>query len=742
MGYLGKSIPRFDAVSKVTGEALYPGDFNFPNQVYLKILFSPISHGIIKKIDLVEAEIIPGVLAILTAKDVPVNEYGLINRDQPVLCGPDPRYPFANRVRFIGDQIAVVVAESDEIASQARDKILLEYEELPLVLDPQEAIKDDSVMVHPEKGTNIFSHFQIRHGDIEIGFNEADVIVEGEYQTPVQEHAYLQPEAGVSYLDENGRITVVVAGQWIHEDQEQIAHALDLPLDQIRVIYPAIGGAFGGREDMSVQIVLALTTYRLSQLGINRPVKTVWSRQESIIGHHKRHAYLIRSKWGAKRDGKLTAVKNEIIADGGAYIYTSNKVLANATLMSSGPYEIPNAWVDSTAVYTNHIPGGAFRGFGGPQAAFAAEMQMNKLAAALQMDPVELRMRNLLKDGSILPVGSTIPGGVSIVKVVEACALRAGWIMTQHGWVYQKRNEGEERLPGLKRGIGFACGYKNVGFSFGAPEKCHATIELYGTDKINKVILRHAGADVGQGAHSAFLQIAADALEVPIEIIELDISDTATSLDSGSASASRMTFMAGNSIIGASREALSKWRDEERPAIATYRYVPPKTTPMDPVTGSSDPNFSYGYVAEAVELEVDLETGKVNILKIICSDDVGKAINPQQVEGQIEGAIVQAAGYSLLENFLQKDGAVLTDQLSTYLIPTILDIPAKIESIIIETPDPNGPYGGRGMAEMPFIPLAPAIGAALHEATGKWFDKFPYTSESVFQGIYRRGTQE
>ena len=273
MGYLGKPIPRFDTVSKVTGEALYPGDFNFPNQVYLKILFSPIVHGIIKNIDLAEAEKIPGVVGIFTAKDVPVNEYGLINRDQPVLCGPDPRYPFADRVRFIGDQIALIVAENEEIASQARDKIKLEYQELPLVLDPLEAIKDDSVKVHPDKGTNVFSHFQIRHGDIDSGFNEADVIVEGEYHTPVQEHAFLQPEAGVSFMDENERITVVVAGQWIHEDQEQIAHALGLPLDRIRVIYPAIGGAFGGREDMSVQIVLALATYRLSQIGIKKTSK-------------------------------------------------------------------------------------------------------------------------------------------------------------------------------------------------------------------------------------------------------------------------------------------------------------------------------------------------------------------------------------------------------------------------------------------------------------------------------------
>ena len=260
------------------------------------------------------------------------------------------------------------------------------------------------------------------------------MIVEGNYQTPAQEHAYLQPEAGIGLIDEEGRVTVYVAGQWVHEDQEQIAHALGLPLEQVRVIYPAIGGAFGGREDMSVQIVLALAAWRLHQRGIDRPIKIIWSREESIVGHHKRHPYHLKTSWAATKEGKILAAEVELVTDGGAYAYTSTKVMGNATLMCTGPYEIPNVKVDSYAVYTNNLPNGAFRGFGGPQGAFEAELQMNKLAEVLGIDPVEIRMRNLLQEGSLLSVGTPLPEGVSISKVVEACALKAGWRKTETGW--------------------------------------------------------------------------------------------------------------------------------------------------------------------------------------------------------------------------------------------------------------------------------------------------------------------
>lgn len=734
MSIVGESIARIDAMSKVKGEAQYPGDITLPEQTYMKILFSERVHAIIRKIDTSAAENLPGVLAVFTAKDVPNNVYGLISPDQPVLCGPGSNREYADRVRCLGDQVALVIAESEKIAAKAIKLINVDYEDLPVITDPEEAKNDTAFLLHPDRGSNIFGHYRIRKGDVEEAFRKADIIIENVYQTPVQEHAYLQPEAGVGYIDEEGRVTVIVGGQWTHEDQEQIAHSLNLPLEKVRVIYPAIGGAFGGREDMSVQIVLGLAAWRLDQRGIKRPVKITWSREESIIGHHKRHPYTIKAKWGATKDGKVVAADVELVTDGGAYIYTSTKVMGNATLMCTGPYDIPNVKVDSYSVYTNNLPNGAFRGFGGPQGAFEAESQMNKLAEKLGLDPVEIRMRNLFREGSVLSVGTPLPPGVNLDKVVEQCAISGKWIKQPYGW----ERPGGLTLPAegpIKRGIGFACGYKNVGFSFGAPEQCTATIEIIGKSNIEKVRLRHAGADVGQGSHTVFAQMAADACGVSLDKIVLEMSDTATSGNSGSVSASRMTFMAGNSIRGAAELALVKWKNEERPAIATFQYKPPKTTPYDPETGKCEPNFSYGYVAEIVDVEVDIETGLINIRNVICADDVGKAINPELVKGQIEGAIVQAAGYGVLENFIQKDGRVLTPTLSTYLIPTVLDVPEAIDSIIMEFPDPRGPWGARGVGEMPYLPFVPALTAAVHAATGVWFDEFPLTPERILEGL-------
>jgi len=741
MSIIGKSVKRIDALGKVTGQTLYPGDVNLPNQVHMKILFANRPHAIIRSIDTRAAEALPGVIAVFTAKDVPVNEYGLIINDQPVLCGPGTSKPYADRVRFIGDQVALVVAEDEQIAARARELITVVYEDLPVVTDPLQAMQPDAPLLHPELDSNVFCHYRIRKGDVEAAFAQSDVILEGEYRTPAQEHAYLQPEAGVGYIDEAGRVTIQVAGQWTHEDQEQIAHALALPKEQVRVVYNAIGGAFGGREDMSIQIVLALAAWRLAERGIPRPVKIIWSREESIIGHHKRHPYVIRTKWGATREGRIIAAQAEVIADGGGYAYTSTKVLGNATLMVTGPYEIPNVKVDSYAVYTNNIPTGAFRGFGGPQGIFAAEMQMNRLAEALAMDAVEIRLRNVFREGSLLSVGTPLPAGVSMAQVVEACAQAGGWQQTSQGW--QRPPPGQatwpaefpQKGPYLKYGVGFACAFKNVGFSFGAPEKSWATVELHGAAEIERAVVRHAGADVGQGAHTVFTQMAAEALGIPLERVELIVSDTAYTDDSGSASASRMTFMAGNSIKRACELALEKWAAEERPAVATYQYRPPKTTPYDPQTGKSEPNFAYGYVAQAVTIEVDTETGHLRLLDVVSADDVGRAVNPQLVQGQIEGAVVQASGYAILENFIQRDGYVQTQYLSTYLIPTVLDIPERVRPVILEYPDPIGPWGARGMAEMPFLPLTPAIMAAMHDATGIWFSEFPLTPERVLHKL-------
>lgn len=732
LDHIGTSLNRIDAYGKVTGETPYPGDIDMPGQLWLKLRFSDRAHARVVAIDTASATALDGVVAIYTAKDIPVNEYGLVTKDQPVLCGPGSSRPDGDIVRCYMDCIAVVVAENETIAAQAAKLIDVTYDDLLPVFDMEDAMKPDAAQLHANSPNNILCHYRIRKGDMTQGWDAADVVVEGEYSTGYQEHAYLQPEAGLGYIDEQGRITVVVAGQWTHEDLWQITHALNLPEDQVRVVYPAIGGAFGGREDMSVQIVLALAVMHLK-----RPVKVIWSREESILYHHKRHPIRMWAKWGATRDGKLVAVESRVVGDAGAYNYTSTKVMANANLMVTGPYVIPNIMVDTFGVYTNNIPCGAFRGFGAPQAALCAEGQMNKLAAVLNIDPVQLRLINSIQEGSILSVGTPLPPGVSMPEVIEQCALESFW--EKSGSILEQTPRKSETHPYRRRGRGFACGFKNVGYSFGFPEHSWAQIELHGTSEIEKVVVKHSGADVGQGAHTVFMQMAADAVGVPFHKVELVASDTAETGSSGSASASRLTFMAGNAIRGAAELAQQKWQDEERPAIADYMYRPPKTTMYDPETGKSEPNFAYGYAAQAVEVEVDLETGHVHIVNVVSANDVGKAINPNLVEGQIEGAVVQAQGYALMENLVSESGQIKNPYLSTYLIPTALDVPTQVKSVILEYADPIGPWGARGMAEMPFLPLAPAIAAAIHDATGVWIDHLPFTPVQVVDALRQEG---
>ncbi len=731
---IGQSPHRLDAEGKVTGTTPYPGDLTMPGMLHMKVLFSERAHARVRSIDTTAAEKLPGVQAVLTAADVPVNEYGLILPDQPVLCGPGSTRPDADIVRTTMDQLALIIADSEEIAAHARDLIRVDYEDLPAVFDPVQAMQPGAPLLHASAPGNVLVHYRIRKGDMDEGWASAEVVVEGEYHTTWQEHAYLQPEAGLAYIDESGRVTVEVAGQWAHEDQKQIAHALGLPPEEVRVIYPAIGGAFGGREDMSIQIILALASWKL-----RKPVKIVWTREESIRYHHKRHPITLKARWGATREGKITAAHVEVIGDAGAYAYTSTKVLGNAHLCCTGPYRIPNAHVDTYAVYTNNIPSGAFRGFGGPQGALAAEGQMNRLAEALGIDPVELRLKNVLRDGDLLTVGTPLPPPVTLKDVIEACATTAGWQQNADGRWQRASVKTRPLNPGRRRGVGFAAAFKNVGFSFGAPEQCEAIIELHGTSEIERVVLRHAGADVGQGAHTAMAQMAAEAVGVPLSCVEVVASDTALTGNSGSASASRMTFMAGNAIRGAAALALKAWQDEERPAVSHYTYHAPRTSMYDAQTGQSTPNFAYGYVAEAVELEVDMETGVIEILNAICGIDVGKAINPQLIQGQIEGGLLQAYGYALMEDFRMKDGHVLTPYLSNYLIPTVLDGPHQVKSVVLENRDGEGPWGVRGMAEMPFLPFAPAVVAALHDATGVWFDSIPLTPERVAMRLREYG---
>ncbi len=732
---IGQSLHKIDAPGKVTGATLYPGDIHSEEMLAAKLLFTGQPHARLTKLDLSQAEKVPGVICILTAADVPVNEHGLVIKDQPVFVGLGSAKANSDVSLWEGDRVALIVAETAKAAEKARDLIQMTWEPLPVLTDPRQAMRDETVL-HPEHGSNILRHYKVRKGEMAQGWAEADVIIESTYRVPMQEHAYLQPEAGVAYIDDEGRVTVEVAGQWVHEDQGLIAHALNLPLDKVRVIYPAIGGAFGGREDMSVQIVMALAAVRLHEMGIKRPVKIVWSREESIIGHHKRHGGEIRTRWGAKKTGELTAVETELILDAGAYNCTTNKVLGNAHVTVTGPYKIPHVQTDSYGVYTSNCPGGAFRGFGAPQGAFVAESQMNKLAAKLGIDPLELRRRNILHEGDHSVLQTPLPKGVSLDKVLTACAEAAGWGTTPPAEAhYTPFHTLPSQAGAVKHGRGFACGFKNIGYSFGFPERCEATIELHGRREIERVVLRHAGADVGQGAHTAFKQMTAEAVGVAFDLVETIYSDTAVTGDSGSASASRLTWMAGNAIRGAAEKALANWHNEERPALGHDRYTPPATEILDEETGKGQPNFTYGYVAEAVDVAIDTETGHIQVTRVVCATDVGRAVNPNLIEGQVEGCVVQAHGYTLTENLQLQNGHIQNPRLSTYLMPGIQDVPLRVETVIVEEPDPLGPWGIRGMAEMPYIPFAPAVTAALYQATGVWFDDLPLMPDKVVSGL-------
>ncbi len=714
---IGSSPPRIDALDKITGTSAYPGDLVRPGMLYLKVVFARRPHARIRHIITDMALQHPGVVAVLTARDVPHNAYGLISEDQPVLCD--------DVVRHAGDRVALVVAETKEAAQAGARLVTVRYQDLPVLSDPRKALEPDAPVVHASQKTNLLASFPLRKGNAGRALQDADVVVSGEFRTTWQEHAFLQPEAGIAYLDEQERVVIETAGQWLHEDRRQIASILQLPEEQVVVRYAAIGGAFGGREDLSVQHLLALATWKL-----RRPTALVWSREDSLIGHHKRHPMIMRCRWGATHEGKLVAVDAHVLADGGAYASTSLEVLKVMALFASGCYEVPHIDVDAQVVYTNNLPAGAMRGFGAPQAQFASELMMERLAHALRIDPVDLRRRNIYREGSIEPTQQPLPAGVSALPVLEQAVTEV------------KARMGKEAPAAahLRRGIGIACGIKNVGYSFGFPEQATATVELEGGAAITRALVRVGAAEVGQGTHTALRQIAAEVLTLPPEQITMFCHDSSSTPNAGSASASRLTLMAGRAVHDAARSALDKWQQEERPAVASVQYCPPATTPLNPATRAGRPNYCYAYTTQAAEVEVNTLTGQVRVLRVISAHDVGKVINWQQLTGQIEGAVVQTLGYALMEEFQIQEGQPLTMHFNTYLLPTICDIPEEIVPVVLELADPLGPYGARGVAEMPCVALTSAIAIAIQNAVGVWLDEQPMTPERVLHALHKRVT--
>jgi len=711
---IGKALPRPDALEKVTGQARYPADLVQPHMLQIQVVFARRPHARILAIETEKALQIPGVVAVLTAQDVPFNRLGPILPDQPVLCG--------EKVRFEGDRVALVLAENKRAAKEGARQIHVLYEDLPAVTDPREALCEGAPLVHEQHGSNCLLHLPLCKGDPVRALQEADVIVEGEFRTGWQEHAFLQTEAGISYIDERGRVVVETAGQWLYEDRRQIARMLQLPEEQVIVRYAAVGGAFGGRDDVYVQPLLALAAWKM-----RRPVALVWSREESFIGHHKRHPTTIRCRWGARRNGLITAVEAEILADGGAYASTSTEILKVMALLTSGCYEVPHIKIDGYVAYTNNGVSGAFRGFGAPQIHFATECIVTRLAQKLGLDPVEFRRRNMIREGSTELAHAPLPPGVSASAVLEKCAEEV-----QKRWHREDQQPNEE----VRRGIGLACGVKCMGYSFGFPEQATATVAVFGTAEPERAEVRIGAADVGQGAHLTLQQIAAETLQLPLERVSLVCHESGTVPDAGCTAASRITLVAGRAVKEAARVAREKWSDtDQESAKATVQYQPPTTIPLEPVPQRGQLGFCYAYAAQAVEVEVHRETGVVHVRRVISVHDVGKAINTQQITGQVEGGVAQAIGYALLEDFPFKEGRALVRQFGEYALPTAADMPDEIVSVLLEQADPNGPYGARGMAEMPLVPFASAVAIAIQQATGVWITQLPMLPERVLAAI-------
>ncbi len=740
MRAIGSSVTRPDAPAKVTGHAAYAGDVNRPGQKWLQVVWADVPHAWIRCLDVEAARRMPGVVTVLTDADVPDNRYGLVLPDQPVLCGCHSTEA-ARTVRWHGDKLCAIVADTPAAAAAAAREVRVELERLPVVTDPIEALAPDTVLIHdyddyplPSKPrtSNLLQELHVRYGDIMQGLEAADVVLSDVYTTHGQEHAYLEPEAGLAWVADDGRLEILSGGQWMHEERAQVAQALRLPVERIRITYAAIGGAFGGKEDVHLQILLALAAWKTGL-----PVKCVWSRAESIQGHHKRHPFRFHSRLGARSDGRLTALQVDIMSDAGAYASTSTKVLGNALVTAAGCYDIPNVYMDARAVFTNNTVSGAFRGFGCPQSTFMIETQMNRLARKLGMSPMTLRRRNLWQDGSTMCTRFPVPPGCmarEVLDAVEAAQARDTKIPATAQFRSSLTSTGQRRV---RRGWGLAIGAKNVGFGQGIVDTCHAWIELHGQAAIEEVKVGTVGADTGQGAHTVFRQITADVLDVPLARIQLQATTTDDAQSSGSASASRLTYYTGAALHAAAHRALQAWNDEERPARGEAVFTTTQTTPFNPVTGAGNPAVILGYCAQTVEVEVDLDTGHIQVLRVVSAHDVGRAVNPQLVEGQIEGGVAQGIGWTLYEHLIQEQGRILNPSFSTYLIPGVGDVPAVIVPVIVEGGEPNHPLHIKGMAEMGLVPTAAAIVAAVHDATGQWITELPLTPEAVWRTLQK-----
>lgn len=738
---VGQVVPRPDAIDKVRGTAIFADDVEFPGMLHGAVLRAGVPHAILRRLEVEKARRAPGVQVVLTAADVPGEpNHGLVVADWPVLVG------VSDRVRYVGDAVALVAAETRAQARAALERIEAEYEELPPITDPVQARDPGAIQLH-ESG-NLLKHIPVRKGDLRQGFAAADVILDETFHTAMTEHAYLEPECSVARVTENGRIEVYVGSQIPYSDRKQVAASLGVPVEQVRIVGTLVGGGFGGKEDIAGQIHAALMAR-----ATGRPVKVLFDRRESMLVHPKRHATRIRVRFGAKKDGTLTAAETELYGDTGAYASLGDKVMTRATTHSAGPYVIPHVRADCYAMYTNNPPAGAFRGFGVTQSCFAVESAIEMLAERLAIDPIEIRRRNALRVGERTNTGQLLTESVGLLACIDRVEAEMGRLGPAGGLFVA---EAVPEAPHLRRAWGFAAGYKNTGLGGGAPDKSAAEVELRadGTAEV-----RTSAAEIGQGLVAVLQMIAAQELTLPVEKVHVLLMDTDRAPDGGPTTASRQTYVTGNAVrlaAGVVRQAAQatlserfdtppdqirfveglaqvdgqrvplgqvvEWmKSEGREPRALYEYWAPATQALG--TGGAM-HFAFSFGAQAAQVEVDLQTGEVRVLRVIAANDVGRAINPLGLLGQVEGGVMMGLGNALTEEYIVEGGRVFTDRLARYRMPSIVHTP-EIISIVVEEPTRDGPYGAKGVGEMSSIPTTPAITNAIFHACGVWVKRLP-----------------
>jgi xanthine dehydrogenase molybdenum-binding subunit len=748
---VGSINPRPDSVDKVTGEAKFTDDYQFPDMLVGKVLRAGVPHAILEKLEVAVAREVPGVVTILTAEDIPgENLHGIVYRDWPVLVG------IGEKVRYVGDAIAIVAAKDDAAAREAIQQIRTQFRELPIVSDPVYARSTEAEEVHAQG--NLLKHIKVRKGEMEAGWARADITMEGRFHTPATDHAFMEPECSIAIPLKDGRMEVLVGSQIPYADREQVARALGVTQDRVRIRGALIGGGFGGKEDIAGQIHAAL----LAQ-ATGRPVKILFDRQESLLVHPKRHGTQLQVRLGAMEDGTLIVAETELYGDTGAYASLGDKVMTRATTHSAGPYNIEHVRADCYAMYTNNPPAGAFRGFGVTQSCFAVESCIDDLAQTLSIDPFTFRRMNALQVGHTTNTGQVLAESVGLLECLDKVEAE---LRNRVGDRDPFEAIVPEGVPEKRRAWGIAAAYKNTGLGGGAPDKASAEVELYSDGSIE---VRSASADMGQGLVTVLQLIAAEEMGAKLDQVRVLLSDTDLTPDGGPTTASRQTFVTGNAARHASivlREAVcsslsekldvppdeitfqeglaqvnghqvslgeaADWmKAEGRDPKALYEYWAPETQPLG--TGG-DMHFAYSFAVQAAEVEVNLQTGEVEVLEVIAANDVGKAINPLGLQGQVEGGVMMGLGNALTEEFITEEGIVFTDRLARYRMPSIVQAP-QITSIVVEHPAAEGPYGAKGVGEISSIPTTPAITNAIKHACGVRVHRLPVDQDTLALAI-------